>query len=837
MNAVTSVCKSLLVVILSCGFAATAGCRNQVAKQSADIDRVEVGQLHVLPVSSLDEKSFAKPDFWLQTRQTIKANDGSENLDVRYKTNMGISNGRYDGPSTAEFLRSVRLATGQSKNIEQTIYVPTSFEQRNEFDSLQHKAAISAEIEISDRTFGGILRQIPSKIELLQDYQTNFVVLSSQLESQLFWQRSSCIRWPSNEMSLASVRPFQAVLIRENDAAANLPSQFYGWLTTSVVYWNDISAESITREQQIALLDWLNYGGLLIVNGPGSLTGLANSNIADELPLRNLRSNQEVAKELTQQLNRFTLPFAADIRAVPLTSNDQAEDGIETRNSKPKISLPASLSDSALSANLCSGTLAQDARWVDGCEGLLAERRVGAGRVCMSCFDMNNPLLERWPSYGSFLHNYVLRLPSRTWNNDNELCYRFGESNINQEQMLSTYSGLQLVTRQTPLTSRPADRVDIAPTEEIPIERKVRTQSSGDASWQNSSPFASLAVSEIKTSSGIRLPPIAYLFKLLCVYLVALVPLNWFVFRIFNRIEWAWFMIPLIAVGASIAIAKKLQIQIGFARSQNAIGLLHLQANYDRALLTRYTSLYTSLSTLFSVSHAVQGGVVIPVTDNRSRPISTASVEYRNFDDQGSGLRRMPIRSHTATILQSEEMVGLDGRLKVTVENNGTRTLENETMIPLYSVVFVSFDSEEKQINWIGDLLPQMSSSLDGLENVSSIDLISRLYASDPALLDTSDSIKQAAPAETPQNLRGIFMALVAGPKFPNQTGLVLAWTNQPLSKFEVSPAAPQITDQTIVCLPIYDRDYSRIKGDERLPPEGFDQFDDDADPIFEQQL
>ncbi len=49
------------------------------------------------------------------------------------------------------------------------------------------------------------------------------------------------------------------------------------------------------------------------------------------------------------------------------------------------------------------GKLTEDAQWVAGCEGLLAQRRVGAGRIVMSLFPIDEDVLIKWPSYGSFL--------------------------------------------------------------------------------------------------------------------------------------------------------------------------------------------------------------------------------------------------------------------------------------------------------------------------------------------------------------------------------------------------------------------------------------------------
>ena len=43
------------------------------------------------------------------------------------------------------------------------------------------------------------------------------------------------------------------------------------------------------------------------------------------------------------------------------------------------------------------------------------------------------------------------------------------------------------------------------------------------------------------------------------------------------------------------------QLDIGFARAETEISVLEVQADFPRADLTRYTALYSSLSTSYSV--------------------------------------------------------------------------------------------------------------------------------------------------------------------------------------------------------------------------------------------
>src|SRR6185436_16472952 len=64
-------------------------------------------------------------------------------------------------------------------------------------------------------------------------------------------------------------------------------------------------------------------------------------------------------------------------------------------------------------------------------------------------------------------------------------------------------------------------------------------------------------------------------------------------------IEWAWIAAPIIALIGTWIIVQRAQLDIGFVRAQTEIAILEQQPNHPRAHLSRYTALYTSLSTTY----------------------------------------------------------------------------------------------------------------------------------------------------------------------------------------------------------------------------------------------
>ena len=56
------------------------------------------------------------------------------------------------------------------------------------------------------------------------------------------------------------------------DKTAPLPSHPLAWTTIAYVFWDDLDPAVLTNQQQQALLDWLHWGGQLVISGPARST-------------------------------------------------------------------------------------------------------------------------------------------------------------------------------------------------------------------------------------------------------------------------------------------------------------------------------------------------------------------------------------------------------------------------------------------------------------------------------------------------------------------------------------------------------------------------------------
>ena len=831
----------LLFTLLN--FGAWAGCTrttNPDDKDKEKEERVVSTGFRVLPASSLDTKTgFAHPHSWVQTQQKIKASGKDEQLELTYQQALvtaNFDNQFIDRSSTeseigeanvgSTFSRPVSLAAGQQKSVEQTLFVPQASRTNmmSGLDMSLNRAYIHSDIR--DRQFGTLLQRKLVSIDLLADYQTQFVVLGDVVERQTFWSRMSVTKWPSSDLVLGSVQPYQCVYITSDDAKINLPSQLHGWLSTSTVCWNDTSAEQLTLEQRTAMLDWLFSGGRLIVNGPVCIDGLANSFLSDLLPLQDLRNDATQAEILADRFNKFSLGRVA---------GRDVDDANKALGSATQQVVAASIS-----GQLCRAKLTASAAWVPGCDLMLAECRVGSGRICMSTFDLAAEGLTRWDSYGAFLHAAAFRLPTRHWQDGQNPGFVFESPHIGRERALAVYSNLNLASRD----------LGINPTQSAANRTAIRRV---DPQWNDSSAFSSFAVSLLQSSSGITVPKVPRVTQLLAIYLVILVPANWLVFRLLNRLEWAWVAIPAIAVVGAIWIAHSLQVEIGFARARNSLALLQLQEGRRRGILSQYTTIYTSLSSSFDVSLHEQNGVMLPLAKSTDRSTSPTDIQYVNFDQEGSGIRDLPIRSHTTDTIHAEETVELANSIRITRRGQGVladdvedslsnsdqglspvEAIENRGGFDLRSAMLIfrtrnDYGGGLRYVT-IGVLRDGQSVKLSTSQVLDQTALSNFAAAFVEGLMASSED----SDLQTVSPLAKLGELIEGQQSASGAASLLIGIAQQSFSELEISPHVAAGAEQTLVLMPILASEFGPLTLDESLCPADLTlpepDFTDDAE-------
>jgi hypothetical protein len=180
-----------------------------------------------------------------------------------------------------------------------------------------------------------------------------------------------------------------------------------------------------------------------------------------------------------------------------------------------------------------------------------------------------------------------------------------------------------------------------------------------------------VARAALRNAAGIEIPNRDFVLYVLAGYLTVLVPLNYVVFRLLGRLEWAWIAVPIIALGGAATVIKLARLDIGFASSQTELAVLEAHAGYSRGHVTRYSALYSSLSTAYDLHFDGTSAMAAPFSADpaytRGIAQSSSPTAYRRdkdvrLDDLNVGPRRALARPRRRTAVVPERRRRLAAR-------------------------------------------------------------------------------------------------------------------------------------------------------------------------------
>ena len=712
--------------LLLCFFTMVPGCggcrREPLDKQSlpADsktdskkdkiVDRLKVDKLRALPAATGSDFLLLKPGHWYELQQPVKANFGDESIDVSCNvvdqvfhplSMLGLR-------EPIAFERSISLARGQEKRLDYQVFVPTVPPPL-----VDRESAVKPQVRVNymPRGLGVSLREEVYPITVIPDYQFYLVALSKSTDAYQFLEGSTALVWPSEaKLEEEKVFPIRLISIEESQASSSLPSRINTWSSTSHLLWNDCSATAFTEQQKLAIVDWLHFGGQIIVNGPESQSSLASSFLSKYLPLIELNKGSNTSIDWDAFNDKWSISTVVGEKGAPIVMPQDRE--------VPSI----------------MGKLSPGARWVSGCEGIAAERMVGAGRVVMTSFPVAESTWIRWPSYSSFINAVLLGRPPRVWatdsNQSGELVFVEPFRGFEKDPTLT--SRFRLLARDLGARSAMLDAPETAsitnsmrlPERELnaiaaeaEMEADLKRVRSGEPGTRRSvgeltsqSGFTKPAGQILRQASGINVPSISTIIKLLATYLVVLVPINWLVFRLIGRVELAWIAVPVIAVVSAFAIARAVQLDVGFSRSQTSISIVEVPSGYSRGYAASFASLYTSLTTNYSAFNAESNGLVVPMLTREERMMSftrdTPMMTYRYASDRGEGLESFPVRSNSTSLIRTEQPCEIGGEvvLKWIGDELDSIQIDNRTGLDFSRAGIVAMDKTgQMRKGWIGD--------------------------------------------------------------------------------------------------------------------------------------
>ncbi len=294
----------------------------------------------------------AKPGHYFSVRQRMKTNhfDFVGELTAELIETSGSSPAGREAPAFhLTDTRAAVLPKGQPKNLEQSLFAPRAGRQA------------SLKTELHSRGGGGAAQTVAEPIRWMPDYQYHFVILTNDPLRYRNWEKLDALRGPSPFGNRQAADYYNVSLLRSNELV-RLPVHPLAWTSIAALLWDDVDPSiALSADQQRAMLDWLHWGGLLIVSGPDSLNGLRGSFLERYLPATAGASRELKALELAP-LAYFAPDEFDPLRRAPEPIRSWS--GVELK-------------------------LQPDSEFLPHAAHLVAERRVGRGRVVVTAFRLN----------------------------------------------------------------------------------------------------------------------------------------------------------------------------------------------------------------------------------------------------------------------------------------------------------------------------------------------------------------------------------------------------------------------------------------------------------------
>lgn len=701
----------------------------ELAKGKDKKEPFEISELMVKPDPPETEIKIgaAKPGHWIagslrmvSNRENFQGNIQSQSMAPDGVTPIPTENTPYN----MLLARPVSLPKEEKKDIELMYYVPRRPGKTKGNVALYH--------QLSSRGTGRVIFESTQGARIMPDYQYYMVVLSSNPAQFGFMNALDCVEPPYDGLSQMSSTIYYRLSIPKVENKVPLPNESLTWTSIAYVFWDDIEEGSLNQDQKTAMIDWLHWGGQLIVSGPDGLSKLKNSFLADYLPVTGGKPINLTADDFSILNENWSIPIK------------------NTPEQKRELSLPAEAS--VLGVNL---ELKGDAKFIDGTGEMVAERSVGRGRIAVTSFSINSRAIRSWKSFDGFINACLLRRPAREFRESKQqIGFTVDWKNypgLELDPLFSTtvrYLSRDMGDRGTAKTfvkqKTISDEDNFLPEGDIQgmpninadlidnIQPKQFNRNnveddhwhyggyqnyaqSGVAGWNDNSGVALASRNALKEAAGISPPSADFVLKVLIGYLIILVPVNWLFFRLIGRVELAWAAAPVLAIIGAIVVAKLASLDIGFARSRTEVAVLEMHGGYSRGHLTRYSALYTSLTTRYDLAFSDSSAQAQPFAarrfDTGIKKETATDVTFRR--DRNWTLESFRVPSNSTEAVHSEQMLDLGGGVRLNRSETGEFTLVNDSDLSIRDagVLYRDLDGTLKKA-WVGDLESGESSSL-----------------------------------------------------------------------------------------------------------------------------
>lgn len=768
-------------------------------KRQEEMQDFTVGELRTIPSTQETVGASVKPGHWSVASIDVTAN--KFDLPNGELTTQPL---KLDGmPFRMGSSRDALLSKGQKKSLPIVLFVPPG------------RSTQSIDARIS-RGGGGIIEQKATGVARMPEHQFHFVVLTDKPNAYNYLAQLPSMRphqWNAGLQMAAFYRVHVPDLQVES---VPLPDTSLCWTSTAFLLLDGLPSEALDPQQQSALIDWLHWGGQLVVSGPGTLDLLKGGFLDSFLPAQPGRDItlseadvQSFAEDWTPDKTGrrdLNLSLAEDISAKELLIDED----------DPAIRVLATTSSD-------SGEIP-----------MAVERSVGRGRIVITAFSLSQKefIPPAWNAFDSFFNACILLRPPRrySWGS-------FGEE-LNARWVSSRYSGAEprLQSRiryfsrdaKAPLGAVTIDGEEIESFDGILIDdqstgtilrsafddEEDAIHGPGVAGWSDFNIASATARETLRKAAGIVIPDGSFVLRMLAIYVVVLVPVNWLIFRLIGRVEWAWIAAPVITIVFALIVINQAELDIGFARARTELNVIEIQGGYSRAHVSRFTSLYTSLTTAYDTRYTDPTAIVQPFARLGAHETRRAllgetpnTINYRRTPSRVT-LSGFEVSSNSTEMLHSEHMLDLGGGIYLSSFDGVAGTVVNDTDMDLQGTAVLTSDS----VAWIGELeaggestfrlerrLPNVSEVADETEESES-DPPQNARPEDYWFPEREESAFTSQDGDSRQlDLRPLIQlaeargANATGDTFPADEIRLVAWNVEPLPGMEVEPIASQV--------------------------------------------
>jgi hypothetical protein len=433
---------------------------------------------------------------------------------------------------------------------------------------------------------------------------------------------------------------------------------------------------------------------------------------------------------------------------------------------------------------------------------LAVEGRVGRGRITMLTINPNDPSLASWPGLDTLIRRVVLRRPeeeTRPSGGVNGIPFQPPTRQPLEGPDLSWYritsrddgaeaEALRLRASQEPRAMPMPGRYPPPPASANPSPPSGETEEAvlryaGVAEWRDTTTIPRLCRDLLEKASGISVPSSQFVLKVILAYLIAVVPLNYLVCRVLlSRREWAWVVVPLIALGFAVGVERVAAYDLGYDSACDEIDLLEVHGGYSRAHLSRFASLYSTGRGKYTIAYPNDPtALALPLDIGRS--ISGEDVTTSVWQSYPvPALQGFSVQPRSLSMFRAEQMIGLSGPIAIESREGGS-VLVNGSDLELRDAVLVDrSDPRQGRESYLGTIPPG-----------ATIDLKDRGNAATPEL--STEDYEGPAPGAIHEELRR------AWEKRPENLGelRLVAWVARPVGGQAFEPALDRHRGMTAV--------------------------------------